>query len=99
MTERPIDTCMCRGRIWLRFEWAITWTEDECTTIVPATQLHLAADPGGQGPPPVPVKTSHKKMATTGSLLYLMFLAPPLTILDPILKYDIFKTYLGMSGG
>ena len=41
--------------------------------------------------PPVPVKTSHKKMAAIGSTLYFMFLGPPLTILDPMLK-ELLKT-------
>ena len=32
-------TCISRGGTWLGFEWAITWTEDKRTTIVPATWL------------------------------------------------------------
>ena len=55
--------------------------------------IETAADPGGgQGghaPPPVPVKTSHKKMAAIGGPLYFMFLAPPLTILDPMLRNQL----------
>ena len=34
-------TCISRSGTWLRFEWAITRTEDKCTTIVPATRLEL----------------------------------------------------------
>ena len=33
--------CISRGRTWLRFELTITWTEEECATIVPATWLRL----------------------------------------------------------
>ena len=33
-------TCISRGGSWLRFERAITHTEDERTSIVPATRLY-----------------------------------------------------------
>ena len=36
--------CMCRGWTWLRFERAITRTEDERATIVPATRLFLSSN-------------------------------------------------------
>ena len=32
--------CIRRGGRWLRFEWKITWTEDEHGTIVSATRLN-----------------------------------------------------------
>ena len=35
-TAGHLPTCMCGGGTWLRFEWAITQTEDECAAIVPA---------------------------------------------------------------
>ena len=38
-TAGHFPTCIGRCGTWLRFEWAITQTEDECATIVPATQL------------------------------------------------------------
>ena len=34
-------TCISRGGTWLRFEWAITCTEDKHGTIVPVTRLIL----------------------------------------------------------
>ena len=40
-------------------------------------QLRIQGGQGGHAPPPVPVKTSHKKMATIRGALYFMFLAPP----------------------
>ena len=48
-TCRPLDgqhaaghfpPCMCKGGAWLRFERAITRTEDKRATIVPATRLY-----------------------------------------------------------
>ena len=38
-TASHFPTCMCRGGTWFRFKWAITRTEDEHATIVPANQL------------------------------------------------------------
>ena len=34
-----LPTCISKSDSWLRFEWEITHTEDECTTIVPVTRL------------------------------------------------------------
>ena len=38
---RSAPCCISRGGAWLRFKWAITHTEDERFTIVPATWLRL----------------------------------------------------------
>ena len=40
---------------------------------------------GGHAPPPVTVNISHKKMATEGSRIDFMFLAPLTRLLDPLL--------------
>ena len=37
--SQPLPHMHGRGGTWLRFEPAITWTEDEGATIVPATRL------------------------------------------------------------
>ena len=61
-------------------------TDRQTDTHTHTTHTHThtpAEDPEGGGG--VPVKTSHKKMAAIRGALYFMSLAPPPTILDPML--------------
>ena len=41
ITADHFPTCISISRTWLEFEQSITWTEDERSTIVPATRLYI----------------------------------------------------------